>query len=55
MDTFALKDRVAIVTGGSSGIGAACVRLLAQQGAKVVVGFNNGEEQGNSPAKAVLA
>jgi NAD(P)-dependent dehydrogenase (short-subunit alcohol dehydrogenase family) len=32
-----LKDRIAIVTGASSGIGYATARLFAQQGAKVVV------------------
>ena len=30
-------DKVAIVTGGASGIGAASARLLAAKGAKVVV------------------
>lgn len=32
-----LKDRVAIVTGGGAGIGSGCARVLAQEGAKVVV------------------
>jgi NADP-dependent 3-hydroxy acid dehydrogenase YdfG len=32
-----LKDKVAIVTGASSGIGYASARLFAQQGARVVV------------------
>ena len=41
----ALTDKVAVVTGGSSGIGAACVRLLAESGASVVIGFNRGEER----------
>jgi 2-hydroxycyclohexanecarboxyl-CoA dehydrogenase len=32
-----LADRVAVVTGGGGGIGAATARLFAQQGAKVVI------------------
>ena len=35
-----LAGKVAVVTGGSSGIGAASVRLLAAAGARVVVGYN---------------
>jgi len=42
VDEFSLTDRVAIVTGGSSGIGAASVRRLAAAGARVVVGYNRG-------------
>lgn len=33
----ALEGRIAVVTGGGSGIGAACCRLLAERGARVVV------------------
>ena len=32
-----LKDKVAIITGASSGIGKACARLFAREGAKVVL------------------
>jgi 3(or 17)beta-hydroxysteroid dehydrogenase len=32
-----LKNKVAIVTGGASGIGAATVRLFASEGARVVI------------------
>lgn len=35
-----LSDRTAIVCGGSGGIGAASARLLAEAGAKVIVGYN---------------
>ncbi|HRO59389.1 MAG TPA: SDR family oxidoreductase [Burkholderiaceae bacterium] len=41
----ALEGKLAVVTGGSSGIGAASVRLLAAEGAKVVVGYNAGRER----------
>ena len=40
-----LKNQVALVSGGSSGIGAACVRQLAAQGASVVVGYHRGVER----------
>lgn len=42
-----LKDKVAIVTGGTSGIGAASALLFAEEGAKVVVVGRN-EERGNN-------
>ena len=45
-----LKDKVAVVTGGSSGIGAATVRMLAHEGASVVICYNKGLER----ARALL-
>lgn len=46
-----LKDKVAVVTGGSSGIGAATVRMLADEGASVVICYNKGKDR----ARALLA
>lgn len=37
------KDKVTVVTGGGSGIGAACCRDFAARGAKVVVADRNGD------------
>ena len=40
---MALKGKVALVTGGASGIGRASALLLAAQGARVVVADRNAE------------
>ncbi|HQR21669.1 MAG TPA: SDR family NAD(P)-dependent oxidoreductase [Burkholderiaceae bacterium] len=36
-----LADRVAVITGAAQGIGAACARIFAEQGARVVIGDVN--------------
>lgn len=40
-----LSGRVALVTGGSNGIGAASARQIAEAGARVIVGYHGGEER----------
>jgi meso-butanediol dehydrogenase / (S,S)-butanediol dehydrogenase / diacetyl reductase len=49
-----LKDRVAIVTGGASGIGRATALLLAREGAKVVICDLN-DAQGAETVQAIHA
>lgn len=51
MSTQALRDKIAIITGGSSGIGAACAKAMATEGARVVVGYNQGLDR----AQALIA
>ncbi len=39
-----------VVTGGSGGIGSACARAFAEEGARVLVHFNRGEERAHALA-----
>ena len=49
-----LTDKIAIVTGGASGIGRATAELFVEHGAKVVIADRN-EEQGTLLAQALGA
>ena len=48
-----LKDKVALVTGGSRGIGAAICRGLAAEGVKVGVNYSSSEAEANAVVAAI--
>jgi NAD(P)-dependent dehydrogenase (short-subunit alcohol dehydrogenase family) len=41
-----LQDKVAVITGGSAGIGAICARVFGKHGSNVVIGLR-GQEAGH--------
>ena len=46
-----LKDAVIIVTGGGTGVGAACARVLAKRGARVVINYKKSQAGALEAAK----
>lgn len=48
-----LKDKVALVTGASQGLGKAISLLLAAEGAKVAVNFRRGREKADSVVRRI--
>jgi 3-oxoacyl-[acyl-carrier protein] reductase len=50
---FELNDKVAIVTGGSRGIGRATAEVLASQGAKVIIGYASNEAAARETAAGI--
>jgi len=52
---FRLDGKIALVTGGSRGIGRACCEALAGQGATVVVNYVKGETAAREVADAIAA
>lgn len=55
LDDLQLRGRVAVVTGGSRGIGKACVELLAHLGANLVVNYVRDQSAAEATAGAVRA
>jgi 3-oxoacyl-[acyl-carrier protein] reductase len=50
-----LKNKVVLITGASTGIGAAAARAFAEQGSKVVVHYNASKEAAEKVAREVKA
>ncbi|MFP6836484.1 MAG: SDR family NAD(P)-dependent oxidoreductase, partial [Pseudomonadales bacterium] len=50
-----LQDGVAIVTGSSSGVGAATARQLAERGANVVINYAHNEDGAQATQEACEA
>src|SRR3972149_10943982 len=52
-DSFSLENKVAIVTGGSRGIGRSVALVFAMRGAAVVVNYNKSPEAADEVVKQI--
>ena len=48
-----LKDKVALITGSSRGIGKAIALLFAREGAKIIVNCKNSEDDANEVVEEI--
>lgn len=53
--TLTLKDKVALITGGSAGLGAAVARQLAAEGVNLAINYNNSEERALQVAESLAS
>jgi 3-oxoacyl-[acyl-carrier protein] reductase len=51
--TLDISNKVAVISGGSRGIGAACVRLFAEAGGKVVFNYQKARRQADELSRGV--
>jgi len=48
-----LQNKVALISGGSRGIGAACVRIFVEAGAKVVFNYQKDRQAADELVRAL--